>query len=273
MVLQVFVDESYRRDGEFVFGGFIAPPEKWAEFVPKWEECCREFGRKNHKTGAYHFHFKEMYKYDDTRENIWRFYHLIEDHATYSFSMRMHMLEFLRVKAGIQVGGQPVKYGPLGHYYRFAFFLLMAMLCDRPDLRQLFPNDQKLMFVFDEQMHAGRFLKRGWDEFWAHRSEEFRSLCDTKPVWASDDNCIPLQAADLWAGAMRHAYWNGRMPEFSAVGDPVLQGRRTDNWHIRFEFFEPQLVSEITHLVKQRTDKDIYYVCWGDLDWLFSPCA
>ncbi len=211
MILAAYIDESYRAGHEFVFGGFIATPDSWRRFVPEWEECCRHYGRKNHKTDQYHFHFKDMAQFPDFRANIPKFMEVIERHVLAAVSLHMDEGEFETAKQRLHIPGVPIDFGPLGHVYRMAFRCFMDKFHNsRYVFEAAIPIQCKVDFVFDEQMHIKKAIQSAWAEYIESREPEHRATYGTIPQWEKDEEFLPLQAADLWAGALRRAYKEGR---------------------------------------------------------------
>jgi len=59
MVLQAYIDDSYKRNGEFVLAGHIATAESWAKFAKEWEALLPSAGTLA-SNGNYHFKMSEM---------------------------------------------------------------------------------------------------------------------------------------------------------------------------------------------------------------------
>ena len=53
MVLQAFIDDSYKSDGVYVLAGFVATAEAWANFARDWEELL-PLGVRD-RDGKFHF--------------------------------------------------------------------------------------------------------------------------------------------------------------------------------------------------------------------------
>jgi hypothetical protein len=96
MVMQAFVDDSYKANGVYVLAGNIATPEKWASFSKDWEEMLPlapidEHGRRN-------FKMREMVLTPERRENLGAFYRVMEKHILCSFSFHFRINDLKAAK-------------------------------------------------------------------------------------------------------------------------------------------------------------------------------
>src|ERR1700720_970815 len=82
VVLQAYIDESYRPDGFFVMAGYIATAEAWAKFSSEWEPLLPQATRN--KEGKYRFKMREMRQF---MERVPAFYRVIEENVLASVSL------------------------------------------------------------------------------------------------------------------------------------------------------------------------------------------
>jgi hypothetical protein len=97
-MVQVFIDDSYRKDGVFVLAG-AASAEKWASFSRQWEELLPVYGVRN-KKGRYRFKMAEM---ASRMQNAPPFHRVIENHAEFSVAFQMRLDDFERTKERVCV--------------------------------------------------------------------------------------------------------------------------------------------------------------------------
>ena len=265
VVLQAFIDESYQENREFVFGGFIARAENWAAFSPEWEACCREYGWLDRKTRKKYFHFRKMAQISEHRRNIPKFTKIVFKHALLAVSCRLHMGEFEAAKRRVYVPGVEIDFGDLEHIYRMAFRCLMDKFHNSRDAySEVIGPDEKVDFFFDEQLHLRKLLQDAWVDYVGCRPETFRQLYGGMPRWEDDEEFPPLQAADLWAGAVRRAYRERRHIPFFNDGDDIIGSTKETGGGgfpiLAIEFDEDDIVGAFLDMSREFYDGPVYDV-------------
>lgn len=213
LTVQAFFDESYSPDGYFVFGGYLSTAERWAQLTQQWEELLPTHGVLNRKTGRYRFKFKEMNATEERRARIPDFFRIIDDCTIMSVSFIMNIGDFERAKSRLWVPNGRIDFFDLGNPYRFVLFQLMGAI--HSDTIRLAVGDdlsagERIDVIFDDEIRLKRAVIREWERFVESSPESSKNRFGSDPRWEDDDEYLPLQAADLWAGAMRHMLSQGK---------------------------------------------------------------
>ena len=80
------------------------------------------------------------------------------------------------------------------------------------DYSQIEPAD----FIFDDQNGTGRLVRDWWPIFRERANPSIGALLDVEPLFRSEKDVLPLQAADLFA-------WYARRHTMGSLGD---------SWHV-----------------------------------------
>jgi hypothetical protein len=218
VILQAFMDDSYRKDGLFVLGGYIASAETWVAFSKEWEATL-PFGTRT-KSGRYHFKMSEMAE-RHLMDRVPAFYDIIERHALCSLACKVDMTQLERAKERVWIPDTPIIWGFLDNPFLTCFRFLLdnfnQVRVSPPEPAQLFisrltPPDRTIDFYFDEHSSKSAVISV-WDEFVATRLEHARHLYGATPRFENDDEFLPLQAADFWAWWVRKAFEENRLDQ------------------------------------------------------------
>lgn len=223
MVLQAFIDESYDKGGLFVMGGYIAPVGAWAAFSKEWEEML-PYGTRCPKTGEWHFHFREMIVSPERHARIPAFYRIIQNHVSVALSVTLRMEE---LKKACELVGRPeytVVWGKISDPHFFCYRALMDCFHDvRSNFDKELPKGERTDFIFDQHSRKKAIIA-AWDHYVEAAPDHMKGLFGSCPMFEDDKEYLPLQAADLWAGAIRIST-NEKQP-FKLHPDGVLQKDR-----------------------------------------------
>ena len=97
MVVQAYIDDSYKNGGVHVLAGYLSTAEAWSEFSREWEEILPRAVR-NQNSGKYRFKMNEMaHRMDD----VPIFYNAIQKYAKYSVSVLIDEKDVVRAKERI----------------------------------------------------------------------------------------------------------------------------------------------------------------------------
>jgi hypothetical protein len=206
MVLQAFIDESFKANGPFVLAGHIAPAEAWVNFSKQWEELLPS-GTLN-KYNKYHFKMSEMVQTSERAARIGPFYRILESIRPISIALKINITDIKGAMERIVAPGNVVKWTDLSDPFRFTFRAILDWLHDNRKLIPQLPSGDKIDFIFDNQSQKGAIIA-SWDEFIANRTPEVRGLYGSTPRFEDDNEFLPLQGADLWAGACRQWFEDG----------------------------------------------------------------
>lgn len=109
-------------------------------------------------------------------------------------------------------------------------------------------------FIFDDRPDQEKAdVLDGWE---VHRDtvpDEVRSIMGRRPTFADDEDVLPLQAADMWAGYCRRTWRenNGTIPE---DGFPVPFGKRGDLPQLIQLWVEEDIDQELCRMAKDLSD-------------------
>lgn len=206
MALQAYFDESYDHQ-TFALAGVISTVEKWADFSAEWERLLPDWGVLG-KDGRYHFHTSEMAAYPERQDRIAAFWHVICDHVQGGFAVSVFpqdladvTREFLQIPGVLE--SSKGELGPFAEPYGFCLLHAVSRLINEPMVHGWPVSDTDAIdFIFDDNSHKKRVT-----EYW----QMFRGLAkvpswqriSNDPMFRSDADFLPLQAADLVAWLIR----------------------------------------------------------------------
>lgn len=193
MPMQAFIDDSV--DGSVLtLAGYIAPYEKWEKFSVDWQELL------SMSPPWERFKMAEIAGSKDPLrlERAGWFYRVVERYADAFVAVAV---EIEPLKAVVREMGLPRR--RFADPYIFAHRVIMdATLQYQRDLGISEPVD----FIFDKFQRREKFIREGW-EFWISTlSPEMRALIGREPRFETDDEFLPLQAADMLAWHARE-HW------------------------------------------------------------------
>ena len=209
VVLEGYLDESYKDHGFYVIGGYIATADEWAKFSQEWE-LLLPLTFRNKLTGRHRFKFREMNR---RLKDVQPFYRVIENHVICSLYCAINLTDLERAKARISPPF-PIKWGKLaGNSFRLTFRCLLDSLhYERSSfgsktavLATFLPGGRKIDLYLDDHSSKGIIIDT-WNNYIMHRPKEMKELYGRTPRFESDEDFLPLQAADFWAGWVRKAY-------------------------------------------------------------------
>ena len=119
---------------------------------------------------------------------------------------------------------------------------------NRKLLAHVLPSDQKIDFIFDEHVAKGAILRR-WEQYIANCNKAVRECYVATPIFGSDEDFLPLQAADLWAWWVRHWYEIGQPERIEGSQFVDWEGQRQEFPKAVIEFNEDALVKNMKQIV------------------------
>lgn len=138
---------------------------------------------------------------------------MIEKHALYGLSCRVNAGEIARACDRVYAEGFEVSAGELSDPYIAAFLVLMdhfhSVRAEIIPEEVGFLSGAKIDFYFDDLTKKSR-IRTMWDRYMARDWVKKSNLFGAEPKFESDQEFLPLQAADLWAWWVR---------EWSETGD------------------------------------------------------
>jgi hypothetical protein len=252
---QAFIDGSARPpDGDFVLGGYIAPAETWAQFSKDWKELLPRFGTRA-KNGKFHFKMSEMARSPGGLERAKLFHAVIEKYPLIAISCRMNLTDFAQALRRADVLCSRLNIANDFRRWGNPYFFLFRMLVDRfHEQREKFqegiPLSEKIDFIFDDQTEKS-FILAAWDEIVEGQPEETQKYYGATPRFESDQDFLPIQAADFWA------WWVREWCEEDATPIPDKMRRRDfGNWRgtktlsaITISFDEEQILDVLQGII------------------------
>jgi hypothetical protein len=251
MALQAFIDDSYTPDGVFVLAGHVASAEAWAAFAREWEEMLPHGVLDRY--GKHHFKMAEMASNPERMARVAGFYRLIEKHVALSVSCRFDVRHLRQAQSRLWLLKRPIHWEPFDNPYIMAFRCLVDGFHNyRPNIADILPLDQKVDFFFDEQTEKKMILS-SWDSYMDSRPPETRGLYGTTPRFESDNDFLPLQAADLWAWWVR--YWGEREPDKDLTTcDFGMWSGRPDHMKLAITYDEDGFVEAFRQMVQEQLE-------------------
>jgi hypothetical protein len=226
-MLQAYIDESEKND-VFVMAGWISEAERWAHFSDDWQKVLDS--RSPHYKVIHEFKASEMRKSSkcDMEQSGW-FYNVIEDHAMAAFSVMFPISSLRNALHRLPYKTRILDLEKLENPYYFGFRATIDLLMqNQVNLGLNSPID----FIFDEKSEHIKCLE-GWDAMKLNAPPERAALMGSKPAFKNSKSAKPLQAADLYAGWVRH--WANQ----GFVGEGVKEQRFP--WQVKNEKM-PRLV-------------------------------
>jgi len=205
MVFQAYLDDSVSdltKGDYFVLAGHVASAEQWAAFSKEWETLL-PWATVNPITGVRRFKMAEMGSSTIAKERVAAFYRVIEDNVTASISVRMKLSALENAKRRVVIPGINMKWDFFKGPYNFAFKALMDVFhTQKPTFAPEIPADEPVDFIFDRQTEM-KAIYEIWEQYLATREPDARKRYGAVPRFEDDEDFLPLQGADLWAGAVR----------------------------------------------------------------------
>lgn len=212
MVWQAYIDESID-DEVLVLAGYFASAKVWAAFASDWEQLLplATLG----SDGNYRFKMSEMAALPERMARVSAFHRVIEKHELVAFSHTMRLADYERAKNRFM----PIRKidRSLGNFidssvvnpYYFAFINFQNTFLNgrnNPVISLGVPSTEKVDFIFDERREK-RAILQSWDE--SVLKSERPEMFGKTPRFESDDDFLPLQAADFIAWWVRRWYKAG----------------------------------------------------------------
>ena len=92
MVWHGYFDKT-EKDDWFLLAGYLAPVQKWAEFIPAWKRLARRYGLQDER-GRYYFHMRKQANRHDAPEYLSEIRQTIHDHISFGFAIAVRPSEF-----------------------------------------------------------------------------------------------------------------------------------------------------------------------------------
>lgn len=227
MPVQAFIDDS-QTDGEvLVLGGYIASYEQWEKFSVDWQYLLDGPPRWER------FKMSEIAALggDETWERAGWFANVIARYATAFVAVGIDIKAFHSALAELNF--------PSFRSWNPYVFAHRALLDATIQFQHELGINEPVDFIFDKFSQRD-FVDQGWKIFSATVRPEFRDRIGREPRFESDDEFLPLQAADLFAWHAREHWLKHR--SMTEGGNIKLSWDRKGHPHgYRFDFGESNL--------------------------------
>jgi hypothetical protein len=198
-VLQSGLDDS-GKDGlspAFVLAGYIASDQKMMNFSHAWDDLLNKPPKLNYIKGYEAFGLKdefEGWKREDRDKRLLESVQLIKEHLGHGIAFVIDnkpftLIENLPDAEGVQFSDA----------FEFAYVASLSTLL------QVLPEfgETKIDAVFDFDLITRRQAKKAYRRIFQKWPDLAKSLYRPEPHWETDQQFIPLQAADLLAYCVR----------------------------------------------------------------------
>jgi hypothetical protein len=198
MILQAFLDDSGsgKKEPFFALAGFISTVEAWAEFSNAWEKALAA------DPAIPYFKMSNAYAQRGVfngweREAIAKKVSLLTDviksHAMVRISSSMDRRAYDKYVSGNPPDGIDDPY----------FLCFYQVIYATALFQQKYGWNSQIKWVFDEQGKLGKMTVDWWHRFKGYARDDVKALIGSPPTFENDKKFMPLQAADLYAGALR----------------------------------------------------------------------
>jgi hypothetical protein len=188
------------------------------------------------------------------------FYSVIEKHVLFRLSAKIDIMELANARD--RIWSPTVRVADFGLFNNPYFVCWHALINEfhgrrliseyKNQIASSIPQDAIVDFYFDNTAEKGAIVD-AWDDFIENREEEVRHLYGTTPRFESDDDFLPLQAADFLAWWIRRGYENGNLDQIISEDFGSWRGTK----HIpgmTISISEDDLVSSILRIALELRD-------------------
>jgi hypothetical protein len=200
--IQAYIDDSGgpEQGHGFVLAGFIAEAQAWLVFSNEWQACLDtapaipRFKMRDAASRRGVFAGFSKSARDDKLRALAR---VINRHADSSIAVAMDLREFEET-IGKDEDLSPILKEPYFWPYQI---MTMAVCCELVDQGQT----ERFEIIFDEQARLRPRVKWWYPIIRHHMTPDWQAIAPVEPTFRSDDESLPLQAADLLAWLFRRA--------------------------------------------------------------------
>lgn len=193
LMFRAFVDDSgtggAKTSPVFVLAGYISPAERWVAFSKEWKELLDYYKLDRFKMAE----ANERWLVRREIEPLIFFYRIIQRNATSDVRFIVPYAVYDQVLQRL-----PFRFEDSASIYLLAFTSLLNTIARA---RESLGISGRVDFVFDRGTFPKDLIDRDWELMLNVASDEARDMLGRTPIWASDDEELPLQAADF------NAWW------------------------------------------------------------------
>lgn len=212
MVFQTFIDDSGSEPQSpiFVLAGFIAPHVNWARFSDDWQTELDKSPKLDYfkmtEAAGLGGQFSRRRGWNEAIRDIrvMNFANIVLKHAAIRVEFTMRHDDFGRYISSIPAVQRSLY---IDHpYVMLAFHAIMIVAAHQDMFGIIKPCD----FIFDEQTGFSDEMLRLWPKFKASlgrsTTSDLAKFIGSHPIFRSEVDFLPLQAADLCAWQLRNHY-------------------------------------------------------------------
>jgi hypothetical protein len=196
MILRAYIDDSdINQEPVSVLAGLIGPAERWARFSDDWKAALDWRKLRRFKMKEFLGQSGEFLGWPDEISSQFVRYlmNLIREQAFKGIGTVLPSRLYREVFGKKNQRAFDVPYA-----------LLLFQLVSITLQRFVYPDIERIDFVFDVQEGQDQFIRGEWRKFMKCAPERLRERLGDPPIFRSDEDVMPLQAADLYAGWIRH---------------------------------------------------------------------
>ncbi len=233
MVINAFVDDSSAQEGdqELCLAGYVAPASVWEEFSDDWQlvldspPAIKGF----HAVDAQGLKGEFLGWAEADRDlKVLQLAKVVRDYDVMSFDARVSRRAYRDIVL-------PVAHFDIKDPYALLFHAVMHVVAHQlHDRNIIVPVD----FVFDEQGRVGVEAALWYGTLRATLPSHIRKLLGNRPIFRSDDQLIPLQAADCLAWHLRrgrdYQYLHERRRALKMLRKPSHAFTHLDDDYLRY---------------------------------------
>ncbi|MER9474373.1 DUF3800 domain-containing protein [Mesorhizobium sp. M0520] len=226
MPVQAFVDDSGGKgqSRHFVLAGLIGQAEAWALFSEEWSACLasppfiRTFKMRDAASCSGQFFGVTKPARDNKLRALARIINRYAEIVTWSV---------IDLEAHANTWGKAAVKPQRDPYFWPFHNTIMATCLTLWDAQWR----ERFEIIFDEQLVFGPRAKRWYPvmkEILKHREPEAATILPADPIFKTDDDSLPLQAADLWAWCLRRSTDDPSFKEFEWLLPEMTNVKQTD---------------------------------------------
>lgn len=223
MNFQAYIDDSMSDGRVLILAGYIASAKEWSAFETVWKERLLQARWET-------FHMKEIGSSLD--EGRWLtagwFYRAIEDHVRAFVALAVEIEPLKRAVTELGFRRAMNDPGYLDNPYILGF---RAIFDATAQYQHELGIDGPIDFIFDDRKEEDRVVA-GFDVFRRWCRADIRDRLGRPPRFGSDDEFLPLQAADLLAWHARR-HW---LRHSSITSEPLTMSWKPNRDIIGYRF-------------------------------------
>lgn len=252
MVLQAFIDDSGSKgqDKYFVFAGILGIADEWGIFSDAWRACLQEAPAvrgpfKMRDAARLQSQFFGWPK-EQRDEKLRALARIVNEHnrvcVQCTFDLGAHKESWAKLNK------------PMNEPYFWAYHvMIMALGFEVYDLGF---TDKRFEIIFDDNVIHGLRAKRWYPmirEVIRAREPDLFPILPVDPVFRDDEDCVPLQAADMFAWCTRRNTTHPDEPKFDWLLDemPNVKGSHHS------QFYDADRMFDVLRLTQQVEKDDL----------------